>query len=726
MYSTTEDALFGINNTTTNYPVGLVNVKVYFPLFLMNALSIHDSNVSKFEFTHKFEKQGKYEVLIELRSEIDATNISMPIDIWDKLADLQIKPSKMYASVGEKITIDLENPPPSNFHYNLSLGDGSEENKISGTLNKSFIWSKHEQIYTESGLYIITIFAWNGKYERKHSVTVSIQYPIERLSITPDTYNVPLPDGLVDFDIRHEGQRLPTNVSCTVHYGDRIELETKNNVFKNTKVYSFRLQFSNHGQYKLNVSCKNDVSSFHLEPHVNVTKINTSDISLVYQNPSPMNMSRNAAFPYNPTPVPTNVTFKIVLFNCSRLPFDMNETWKIVNYGETKFNNKTEFTRTLSFKERNTFDIHVQFKLKGDIYTLKRSITLGKMKLKCSKTMINFKEETFNVNLMVLNEFEPNKKRNDVGFTLQSDYEVQIIEDKPAQSFNLSKNSLLNGTFFELRYDKYGFYMPKFAGYGNDFIEEIYLDGPLIAEFNLENKLELHTTAEKNNDTVNLPPGDINFTISSDFDETLPWVNCSLTSGDEVKRFEYNVSHNITRGSHIVVNHTYGDLGNQTIKVTCINFISSVSFTGKVDVINSCFGDEGIFDRKFSMPEVRMKITDTSEVYIANRMSVFCYKDDINFVWKRCKSIPLRKGVCLFNEAKTLTANNYNVTLNVSIPQWKTYIFEPMFIEIIPSVLVAYIYGGDSRIAFVNDIINFKALILRNNKEVRLKWDIDR
>lgn len=107
-------------------------------------------------------------------------------------------------------------------------------------------------------------------------------------------------------------------------------------------------------------------------------------------------------------------------------------------------------------------------------------------------------------------------------------------------------------------------------------------------------------------------------------------------------------------------------------------------------------------------------------------MSVFCYKYDINFAWKRCKSLPLRKGVCLFNEAKTLTANNYNVTLNVSIPQWKTYIFEPMFIEIIPSVLVAYIYGGDSRIAFVNDIIIFKALILRNNKEVRLKWDIDR
>lgn len=49
-----------------------------------------------------------------------------------------------------------------------------------------------------------------------------------------------------------------------------------------------------------------------------------------------------------------------------------------------------------------------------------------------------------------------------------------------------------------------------------------------------------------------------------------------------------------------------------------------------------------------------------------------------------------------------------------------------MFIEIILFVFVVYIYGGDLRIVFVNDIINFKVLILRNNKEVCLKWDIDR
>lgn len=99
----------------------------------------------------------------------------------------------------------------------------------------------------------------------------------------------------------------------------------------------------------------------------------------------------------------------------------------------------------------------------------------------------------------------------------------------------------------------------------------------------------------------------------------------------------------------------------------CINFILLVSFMGKVDVINFCFGDEGIFDCKFFMLEVRMKIIDISEVYIVNRMSVFCIKDNINFVWKRCKLLLLRKGVCLFNEVKILMVNNYNVILNVLI-----------------------------------------------------------
>lgn len=724
VYNTTDTAWFGINDTETKLPVGLVNVKFYLPLFL--EIDLNDSNVCKFEFEHKFEKQGIYEVLIELRSEIEVKNISMKIDIWDELVYLQIKPSKMNAKVGENISIDLQNPPPSNFHYNLSFGDGNEENKMSGNFSESFRWSPHVKNYNKSGLYIISIVAWNGKYKREHSVTVYIQYPLHLLSITPDKYSVPLPDGLVDFTIRHNGSQLPTNVTCTVDYGDRVDIKKKNNVFKNTNLYFLRLEFTNPGQHRVNVSCKNDVSFYHLEPHVNVTKINMSDISVVFQNPSQMNMSRNAAFPYTPIPVPTNVTFKLVLFNCSRLPFDMDETWKIVNYGETKFNNKTDFTRILSFEERNTFELNVEFKLKqlNDYTSFKRNITLGKMKLNSKKTMINFKEETFNITLMVLTTFESNKNRYDVGFSLESDYEVQIIEDKPAQPFNLSKNTFLTERIFELKYNKYGFYMPKFSGNGNDFIEEIYLDKPLIAEFDLENKLEFHTTAEKNNDTVNLPPGNINFTISSDLDETLPWVNCTLTSGDEVKRFEYKVSHNITRDSPIVVSHTYGDLGYQTIKVTCINFISSVSFTKKIDVINSCFGDEGIFDRKFSMPEVRMKITDTSEVYIANRMSVFCNNYDIIFAWKSCESLPSRKGVCLFNEAKKLTANNYNVTLNVSIPRWKTYIYEPMFVEVIPSVLVAYIDGSDSRIAFVNDNITFKAL--GNNIKVRFEWDINR
>lgn len=131
-----------------------------------------------------------------------------------------------------------------------------------------------------------------------------------------------------------------------------------------------------------------------------------------------MNMLRNVVFLYNLILVFINVIFKIVLFNCLRLLFDMNEIWKIVNYGEMKFNNKIEFIWIFLFKERNIFDIYVEFKLKGDICILKRSIILGKMKLKCSKIMINFKEEIFNVNLMVLNEFEFNKKRNDVGFIL--------------------------------------------------------------------------------------------------------------------------------------------------------------------------------------------------------------------------------------------------------------------------------------------------------------------
>lgn len=129
-------------------------------------------------------------------------------------------------------------------------------------------------------------------------------------------------------------------------------------------------------------------------------------------------MLRNVVFLYKLNLVFINVIFKFVLFNCLRLLFDMNEIWNIVNYGEMEFNNKIDFIWIFLFKERNIFDIYVEFKLKGDICILKRSIILGKMKLNCNKIMINFKEEIFNINLMVLNEFEFNKKRIDVGIIL--------------------------------------------------------------------------------------------------------------------------------------------------------------------------------------------------------------------------------------------------------------------------------------------------------------------
>lgn len=56
VYSIKEDVLFGINDIIINFFVGLVNVKVYFFLFFENFFSIYDLNVSKFNFSFKFEK----------------------------------------------------------------------------------------------------------------------------------------------------------------------------------------------------------------------------------------------------------------------------------------------------------------------------------------------------------------------------------------------------------------------------------------------------------------------------------------------------------------------------------------------------------------------------------------------------------------------------------------------------------------------------------------------
>lgn len=210
----------------------------------------------------------------------------------------------------------------------------------------------------------------------------------------------------------------------------------------------------------------------------------------------------------------------------------------------------------------------------------------------------------------------------------------------------------------------------------------------------------------------------------------MPFVNCTFYSGDEVNRVEYYVEQNITDHSPLEQNHTYTDLGNQTIEVKCKNFISRVSLQKKVAVINTCFGDEGIFERRFSMKNVKMKITDASEVYIVNRMSVFSINENIYFHWKNCESLSTRKGVCLFNAKGTL-AGVIEVVLNVSVPtciidERKSYISEPMFIEILPSIPVAYIIGGELKYVHLNDNITFQGMITKNNRNSNYEWAINR
>lgn len=130
------------------------------------------------------------------------------------------------------------------------------------------------------------------------------------------------------------------------------------------------------------------------------------------------------------------------------------------------------------------------------------------------------------------------------------------------------------------------------------------------------------------------------------------------------------------------------------------------------------------------MKDVKMKITDASEVYIVNRMSVFRNNENVYFYWKNCESLPTRKGVCLFNAKGNLTGE-IKVVLNVSVPTCiidgrKSYISEPVFIEVLPSVPVAYIVGGELKYVHKNENITFQGMITKNNRNSNYEWAIDR
>lgn len=722
LYNTTETVKFSVNTSAVNFPLGLESIKTDGNFCPATSASISDENVTNFILACNFTKQGHHVVHALLTSKIASINLSTTVDIWDELNYLRIQASKKHAKVDENIDITLENYPPSYFKHNISFGDGHTDGHSSNEYTVHFSPAEYIKNYSLPGNYTIEFFAWNEKYLRISRINILVEYPLidSALRLSPEQYNLPVPDGLVEFTLSYEKQPLPSNVICRVHFDDN-DSENMYAVFDKTSNISFRYIFNSSGFKMVTFDISNSVSSSRLISKINAMYFSLSDIYLIFQDPSPMNKTRNATQPFTSIAVPTNVEFKIVLKNCSRLPYNMTETWKFGDQSTKtyKIQNRTDFKRSHTYKTRGTFELRVTFSFAGQAFTYINNVSTGAMMVSCSSTTADLRKSPFNCTV----EMDGNAT---IDYCPDSG-NVSKLETKTIISID---QRVITMESVYINYTKYGYYMPKFIGHNDEFTEEVYLDVPLIFDFDLENEIELHTSAEINNGIVPLPPGNINISIqlSLNVNNTRPLVNCSLSTGDAVNRYIYNDRHNITRDSPLVFRHKYYDLGNQTIGVTCENFVSRVTLLDVTEVINVCYGDEGIFDRQFSMPRKSMKVLDLSDVYIGNRMSVLCDSKDITFSWENCSSLDMRKGVCLFNRDATLKQGQYKIVLNVSIPSLRTYLIEPMFLTILPSAPFAYISGGNLRKIYVNEIISFSAenLLERNNHNSAYFWHSNR
>lgn len=703
VYSTQETAVFGINQTAeAKLPIGMLNARAFVENVVIPLPKMSDFNITHFKFEHNFSVQGDYNVTIELTSAMGSVNISTIGQIWDSLNQLKVTASKSSARVGEIINITMQDYPHSNFRYNLSFGDESHttSNHTWNSFDESFDPPIHQISYNQSGLYTISLMAWNRKYNKSCIFNVWVQYPIRNISISPDTYSVPLPDGRVDFNITHEAtELLPTNATCNISSNNTrcCERDIKSDVVP------FYITFDKPGFHIVDVNCSNRVSSVDVSALINVTNITIHDIFLSYHKTSPMNTARgNESYPFEVHPEPSTVTFEVHLLNCSRLPYGVDENW---NFGDQEksqiYNNRTDLTRTHSFRNRGKFTLNVSFTLNNDSYRVVSDIVMGNMELIVNKTNIIFKRENFTIVVSEVGKIPI--------------YRLEV-KDNGCSDYTNQTNSV------SLKYYCYGYHMPKIIGYWGTFVEEVYYHEPLVADYDLEHELELYTSAA----AVPLPPGNISYSVilNSSSNDIFPFVTCSFFTGDQVNRVNPIVSNNISLNNPTIANHTYNDLGNQTIVVNCKNSVSNTTLTKNVEVINVCFGDEGIFDHTFSMPlETKMQVFDSSEVYIANRMNVLCTSDDIRFDWTNCQSLDWRKGVCLYNGTEMNEMNP--VTLNVSIPHLNTHITEPIYIEVNEVSPLAYIIGGNKRYAHEGDIIRFEAKMSKNNKKAEYSWKIN-
>lgn len=706
---------------SANQPQGMVDIEIDFGDGDSTNISLDagDSRLaSGVPFSHHYVIQGIYTVTAMLKSNINSKNLSKEIGIWDKL-DVKLAPV-IPTRVGDDAEFSFTSTPNSNFMYNVSYDDGTFITNTEDDLYFQYNFTSWNKSFSQPKKYYnVTVEAWNPRHRSFSWISVLIEHPLHegKIGMSPGVEMIPRPDGRQNVTMSLlENLPDPSNVVCTF-YNDENDLVVNYSIsrFGFNHPVKRNYTFQTDGDKNVSFTCHNSVSSYQGFSLIQVRSFTAEDFNYTFLNPVNMNMSvvpsspsDGIHFPLKPKHDAVNVTFNLTLFECSRLPPNIETVWQFGDgtNEERIFQSKFEYVH--EFTKRGNYTM--TFKIIDNNYNTESirvfNITLGTIIMFSDKLSVDLRKETFTLTATKMLGNATYEFQIDVLENKRDFYSLQNITDayEPLNGYSTRNVSL---QFYE-----YGFYLPKVTGFNGTVTEIVYLENPIIADYNISGEIDL--VADPSDWKVVLPPGEVKFFVDiiNKTDHHLfgrpkrPFTHCDLRTGDFVDRSVYSQVFNITADTPMLYNYTYISLGNLTVSITCYNNISAVTMSKPIYVGNECYSKVGLFDRKYSMPNESLVVSTATDVYLYSRMSVNCIENNIKYNWTIRKTdekgsdlsvvhyenpLGANTATYLFTNG-SLDAGRYKIELNVTLSMTYFHEYTYMFFKDPPPF--SYISGG--------------------------------
>ncbi|XP_053383373.1 uncharacterized protein LOC123564671 [Mercenaria mercenaria] len=684
--NTTEPVEFDLHlMQTANLPMNGVNISINFKhgnfvtdeIFIDEAYGVDKSHI----YSHLFDMQGNFVVEARLTSILGFEDYSVYMGIWDTLLPLELELiNGKYIITNTAAEFNFTNVPNYGFKYTIDYGDGATDSNVADSiLYNKYNLTSFTHVFTSPGVYIVSWRAVNGEqlYNRAEQFAVHVQnvipatgytleplgkkYPWSVLQSMSLSLNITLDDGVSE----------PTNGTCTFDPDDGTG--TVENLIYDSSFFQYSHNYHIEGLFNATFNCSNNVSNHTYTFDIKVSKFVASDLSLVFHNPVPLNVSDAVVVYFHID----NGGFMLIP-HLVYLDFDYGEASTSRKRRSPISYDKGTYSHLYTERGNYTVTVVVEAQVTSTSNTLTYSLRLGLMYFEYNIT-VQFIDTTFVRYTMYGVE----------GTTLYT-----IDFDDTTANEQCSSSGLSSCDIHHLC-PEYGYHLVQVVANNRSYIEvdnmNMTCDNPVVITTDIPY-------------TVAIPDGiiDAKLRIKED-DLYLPKLFCNWNMGDPIKRDTYGpMSQEVTYASPFLFNFQYIALGRHTITIYCWNLINDTNLETQITVTSQDYLFTGLFDRFYSQANSPMYISSILDTEIFSRLEIVANTTEktqtnlwkVNFPLGETEQI---RQSLLFTRG-LVAESKYHITLQVCfIEEPNNCIFEPTYAKFVMPPPHAEIVGNKRR-----------------------------